>query len=104
MTEQYYTALLITSLARASSMPGMLRQIAAMAATGDLRSEIKRIAAPTLAIHGTHDPLFPVEAGQDISNTIHGARLELIEGMGHEIPPALEAEVTELLLAHFNNR
>lgn len=102
--EQYYTALLITSLARASSMPGMLRQIAAMAATGDLRSEIKRIAAPTLAIHGTHDPLFPVEAGQDISNTIHGARLELIEGMGHEIPPALEAEVTELLLAHFNNR
>ncbi|WPU22006.1 alpha/beta hydrolase [Cedecea neteri] len=99
--EQYYTALLTTSLARASSMPGMLRQIAAMAATGDLRLETNRIAAPTLVIHGTRDPLFPVEAGQDIARTIPAAKLQLIEGMGHEIPPALEEEVASLLLAHF---
>ncbi|AIR61093.1 alpha/beta hydrolase [Cedecea neteri] len=99
--EEYYTALLKTSLVRASSMPGMLRQIAAMAASGDLRQEIKRIAASTLVIHGTQDPLFPVEAGQDIAKTIPAAKLQLIAGMGHEIPPALEEEVASLLLAHF---
>lgn len=101
---EYYTGLLKTALVRSGSTSGTLRQIAVMAATGDLRSEIKHITTPTLVIHGSNDPLFPVEAGKDISSTIPDARLELIEGMGHEIPPALEAEVTALLLAHFNNR
>lgn len=44
------------------------------------------------------------ETGKDIAKTVPGAKLQLIEGMGHEIPPALEAEVTALLLAHFDRR
>lgn len=99
---EYYSTLLKTSLARASSASGTLRQIAAMAATGDLRNEIKQITAPTLVIHGSDDPLFPVEAGKEIGQTIPGAKLQIIEGMGHEMPPALEAEIAALLLAHFN--
>ncbi|WP_233420384.1 alpha/beta fold hydrolase [Yersinia bercovieri] len=55
-------------------------------------------------IHGTADPLFPPEAGVDISVTIPSARLELIEGMGHEIPPALEDEIIHLLLEHVENK
>lgn len=95
---EYYTALLKTSLVRSSSASGTLRQIAAMAVTGDLRGEIKQIKTPTLVIHGSDDPLFPVEAGQDIANVIPGAKLQLIEGMGHEIPPSLEEEVVSLLI------
>ncbi|KIS45245.1 alpha/beta hydrolase family protein [Kosakonia radicincitans YD4] len=98
-----YTSLLTRSLERASAPSGTMRQVAAMAATGDIRADIQKIAAPTLVIHGSADPLFPPEAGIEISQTIAHARLHLIEGMGHELPAALEKEIISLLLAHFQN-
>lgn len=45
------------------------------------------IQAPTLVIHGSEDPLFPLPHGQALARTIPNARLLVIEGMGHEIPP-----------------
>jgi pimeloyl-ACP methyl ester carboxylesterase len=44
------------------------------------------IAAPTLVIHGTHDPLFPTAHGEALAAAIPGARLLLVEGLGHELP------------------
>lgn len=102
--DDYYTTLLKSSLERAYIPSGTIRQIAAVAATGDIRGDTGSITVPTLVIHGTADPLFPPEAGVDISVTIPGARLELIAGMGHEIPPALEDEIIHLLLEHVENK
>ena len=45
------------------------------------------IAAPTLVIHGTVDPLFPLPHGQSLTDQIPGARLLPIDGMGHQPPP-----------------
>ena len=45
------------------------------------------IAAPTLVVHGTEDPMFPVPHAQALVRAIPGARLLLLEGVGHEMPP-----------------
>jgi pimeloyl-ACP methyl ester carboxylesterase len=41
---------------------------------------------PTLVIHGTEDPLVPVEGGKATAKAIPGAQLMLIEGLGHDMP------------------
>ncbi len=52
---------------------------------------------PTLVIHGADDPLIPVAAGRDTAAAIPGARLEIIEGMGHNIPEALAPRIVEIV-------
>jgi len=44
---------------------------------------------PALVIHGVRDPLVPVAAGRQLASLIPGAKMDLIEGMGHDLPMAL---------------
>lgn len=87
-------------LDRGYNPAGFVRQIAAIAATGDLRPLARTISAPTLVIHGRDDPLIPADCGRDTAATVPGARLMLIAGMGHDLPPALYRQVTEAVAAH----
>lgn len=66
---------------------GQIRQLVAGLANGDRRERIKKIKVPSLVIHGEEDPLFPVECGIDLSESIPGAELLTINGMGHSLPP-----------------
>ncbi len=66
---------------------GTPRQLLAILASGDRRPLLARIAAPTLVIHGRDDPLIPLAAGEDTARSIVGARLEVIDGMGHDFAP-----------------
>ena len=50
------------------------------------RARLGEIAVPALIIHGTDDPLFPPAHGEALAREIPGARLLLIEGLGHELP------------------
>jgi pimeloyl-ACP methyl ester carboxylesterase len=52
-----------------------------------VRGTLGDIAAPTLVIHGTEDPLFPLAHGEALAREIPRARLLPLEGMGHEVPP-----------------
>ncbi|MQY16354.1 Aclacinomycin methylesterase RdmC [Streptomyces sp. RB5] len=45
------------------------------------------IAVPTLVLHGTADPLFPLAHGEALAAEIPGARLVALPGMGHQVPP-----------------
>ena len=65
---------------------GIARQLAAMAVPGNLKPKIADIKAPTLVIHGSEDPLHPIEWGKDIVDGIPGAELLIFEGMGHSFP------------------
>lgn len=65
------------------------RQLVAIAADGDRSALLPRIVAPTQVIHGLADPLIPVEAGRDLARRIAGAELDLVEGMGHDLPVPL---------------
>lgn len=49
----------------------------------DTNSRLHEIAAPTLVIHGTEDEMLPVRNGELIASLIPGARLELLDGVGH---------------------
>jgi pimeloyl-ACP methyl ester carboxylesterase len=85
---------MLDELKRSHDPAGLMRQIAAIAATGDLRPRLSRITAPTVVIHGTDDPLIPPAAGEDIAASISNARLLPIEGMGHDLPaPIYEAVI-----------
>lgn len=88
------------SLARAYRPLGTLRQMLAILAAGDRSLLLPRITAPTLVIHGDADPLLPVAHGKDTAAKIPGARLEIIPGMGHDLPPALLPRLAELIASH----
>ncbi len=79
---------------------GVTRQLVAIIATGDRRKLLPKITAPTLVIHGAEDPLVPVEAGRDTARHIAGAKLMVIEGMGHDLAPALVPILVEAIAAH----
>ena len=65
------------------------------------RGRLEDIAVPTLVLHGTEDPLFPLAHGEALAAAIPEARLVPLDGVGHEIPPAQTwDEVVPLLLGH----
>lgn len=80
--------LILEERRRAGGTGGLSRQIAAIAATGDLRPRLATIRAPALIIHGADDPLILPACGEDSAASIPGAELLLVEGMGHDLPPA----------------
>jgi proline iminopeptidase len=79
---------------------GTSRQLAAILASGDRRVVLHGITAPTLVIHGADDPLVRIAAGRDTAANIHGARLKIIPGMGHDFPPALMAGIAVMIAEH----
>jgi pimeloyl-ACP methyl ester carboxylesterase len=68
---------------------GSARQLVAIAADGDRSALLGRISAPTAIIHGRADPLVPVAAGHDLAAKVCEARLDVIDGMGHDLPGEL---------------
>ena len=85
---------------RAFYPPGPKRQMAAIIDTGNLRPTANRITVPTMVIHGADDPLIPSACGQDIAINVKGAHFELVEGMGHDLPPSKLPEMVDLITAH----
>ena len=51
------------------------------------RGQLADITAPTLVVHGTADPLFPIEHGEALAREIPDARLLRVPGLGHQFPP-----------------
>jgi pimeloyl-ACP methyl ester carboxylesterase len=58
------------------------------------------IAVPTLVIHGTADPLFPLAHGQALAEAIPGATLVRIDGAGHGVDRADWATIVPEILLH----
>lgn len=91
----------ITLSVRRSHHPaGTARQLAAVAADGRRADQLPRIAAPTLVVHGTDDPLVPFACGQDVARRVRGAKLVGIRGMGHDLPPGVVERLMQPLLPH----
>ena len=68
---------------------------------GDVPSEsISSIAAPTLVIHGTGDPMLPLAHGRALAEEIPGARLLTLEGAGHGVDRADWEPIARAILAH----
>jgi 3-oxoadipate enol-lactonase len=63
-------------------MQVIMAQMQACAAH-DTSERLRDIAAPTLVIHGTEDQMLGVANGRHIAERIPGARLEILDGIGH---------------------
>ena len=76
---------------------GMARQNVAVIAGGNRKAALAAVRVPALVIHGTDDPLIPVEAGKDTAQAIPGARLLTIAGMGHDMPKGVWPEIVDAI-------
>ncbi|WP_434739310.1 alpha/beta fold hydrolase [Micromonospora sp. SH-82] len=60
---------------------------------------LDQVRVPTLVVEGSHEPVKPGH-GAVIAEQIPGARLMVVAGMGHTLPPEVHEEVTDAILAH----
>jgi pimeloyl-ACP methyl ester carboxylesterase len=65
---------------------GRRRQHRAVRAAGDRTEALGRLAVPTVVVHGTADRMCDPSGGRATAEAIPGARLELVAGMGHDLP------------------
>ncbi|MFA9430833.1 alpha/beta fold hydrolase [Egicoccus sp. AB-alg2] len=80
---------------------GTARQLLAVRADGDRTDRLADVTAPTLVVHGDRDPLIDVSGGHATAKAVPDARLEVVDGMGHDLPAAfVEQAVLPLLLDH----
>jgi pimeloyl-ACP methyl ester carboxylesterase len=64
------------------------------------RQPLSSIGVPTLVIHGTEDPMFPLAHGEALAREIPGARLLTLEGAGHGVERADWETIAGAILAH----
>jgi pimeloyl-ACP methyl ester carboxylesterase len=92
------------TFARGLSPAGVARQLAAILASGSRKKRLHAVRVPTLVIHGDADPLVPVEGGIDTANSVPGARLLVIKGMGHTLPVATWPQIIDAIAQHASGR
>ena len=79
---------------------GVGRQLRAILASGSRKERLRAVKAPTLVIHGTVDPLVRPEGGKDTAASIPGARLMMVDGMGHAIPIPMWPQIIDAIDKH----
>jgi pimeloyl-ACP methyl ester carboxylesterase len=80
---------------RARDPAGVARQLGAIVASEDRRPALAGLDVPTLVVHGAVDPVITVQGGEATANAIRGARLVVIDKMGHDLPAAMWPELLE---------
>ncbi|HUA47623.1 MAG TPA: alpha/beta hydrolase [Solirubrobacteraceae bacterium] len=76
------------------------RQLGAIISSGDRTAELLRIRAPTLVIHGSKDRMVARSGGVATAKAIPGARLMIVDGMGHDLPEAAWPRLVEAIAGH----
>jgi pimeloyl-ACP methyl ester carboxylesterase len=79
---------------------GVGRQLRAILASGSRKERLRAVKIPTLVIHGTVDPLVRPEGGKDTAASIPGAKLLMIEGMGHALPIPMWPQIIDAIDKH----
>ena len=79
---------------------GSGRQLGAIIASGDRTARLRTIAAPTLVIHGSKDPMVRRSGGVATARAIPRARMVTIQGMGHDLPQAAWPQLLDAIADH----
>ena len=79
---------------------GSARQLAAIIAGGSRVEGLRHLNVPTLVIHGLDDTLIAPSGGERTAELVPGARLLLIEDMGHDRPEPLWAALCDAIIEH----
>lgn len=67
---------------------GLERQLAAILTAPSRKDALAHLQLPAMVVHGSRDPLIPVDGGRATAAAIPGARLDVVDGLGHEWPRA----------------
>lgn len=102
--ERQLRARVSASLRRNVCGAGVARQLLAIIASGERTALLETIDRPTLVIHGAADPLIKLACGIDTARLVPGARLEVIEGMGHDLPAQLIERLLALIDVHAHGK
>jgi pimeloyl-ACP methyl ester carboxylesterase len=82
---------------RGWSAGGVLRQMMAVITQENRGPQLRAVHVPALVVHGLDDRMVHVSGGRATAAAIPGAELLLIEGMGHDLPPALFETFTDAI-------
>jgi pimeloyl-ACP methyl ester carboxylesterase len=74
---------------RGISGSGVLRHMLAVITQPNRGPRLRALRMPALVVHGLADKMVHVSGGRATAAAIPGAELLLIDGMGHDLPPAL---------------
>ena len=88
----------LASFDRGYNPVGVGRQLIGILASGDRTAKLRELDVPALVIHGADDPLIGRSGGEATAAAIPGAKLELIEGMGHDLPRELWPRYVDLIV------
>jgi pimeloyl-ACP methyl ester carboxylesterase len=88
------------NFARGLNPAGVARQLMAILASGSRKQALAGVAVPTLVIHGDADPLVPLACGVDTADSVPGAKLLVVKGMGHALPISMWPQIIDAIAAH----
>jgi pimeloyl-ACP methyl ester carboxylesterase len=83
--EEGTRALSARAVDRTTNMESGLKNAYAAEGSARWRERLGGLDVPTLVVHGTEDPLFPLGHGEALAREIPGAELLTLEGGGHEL-------------------
>jgi pimeloyl-ACP methyl ester carboxylesterase len=98
--DDYSRRIAAAAFDRCYSPDGANRQLLAIFSIKNPKQWVKSISVPTLVVHGSDDLLIVPSRGRETARLIPGATFQLIEGMGHDIPPRLGKLLAEIVLKH----
>jgi pimeloyl-ACP methyl ester carboxylesterase len=87
-------------LARARNVDAAQNHQLAIANTPDRDEALRKLRLPLLVIHGADDPILPLAHGRATAQLVPGAKLLVIDGMGHDFPAFAQKSVLQAILAH----
>lgn len=85
---------------RANYPAGRRRQTAAALTQPDRTEALRGIRVPTVVIHGSADPVVSLTGGEATARAIPGAKLVIIDGMGHELPTGAQPRILDEVTAN----
>ena len=85
---------------RAFRPDGQARQLLAMREAPSRTEALGAVRLPFLVLHGDQDRLIDPSGGRRTADAVPGARFELIEGLGHDYPPAYWDTIVGLVADH----
>lgn len=98
--EERITANALEAFERGLDPAGVGRQLKAVRNSPSRVDGLRSVTTPTLVLHGDADTLIDVSGGRRTAQLIPGARLVVIEGMGHDYPPPLWDRLVALIDEH----
>jgi pimeloyl-ACP methyl ester carboxylesterase len=96
--EDYVRESAALSWDRGVNMAGTGRQLGAITADGSRRKRLARVTAPTLVIHGKDDKLVAPSGGKATAKAIKGARLLMLDDMGHDLPRPVWPKIIDAIV------